>query len=188
MLYLGPLAQRLEQRTHNPSVAGSNPAAPIGCRPVSYRRFGFCCHCLHWRRRRAVAVSRHLAALLAIHPFAPGKAPSADRLGDAAGDLVEIHVTGDLRQGASLCPACEGPARGAKSCESRGRDCEAPRYQVAFGIKLLSVSSCFQPGGHVRVVCRGAGKESQPCEARVLITFRVTAAGKSDLPVFFGKN
>ena len=27
----GSIAQRLEQRTHNPSVAGSNPAAPIGC-------------------------------------------------------------------------------------------------------------------------------------------------------------
>ena len=28
LIYLGPLAQRLEQRTHNPLVEGSNPSGP----------------------------------------------------------------------------------------------------------------------------------------------------------------
>ena len=35
---LGPLAQRLEQGTHNPLVAGSNPAGPIRRRPGEHEQ------------------------------------------------------------------------------------------------------------------------------------------------------
>jgi hypothetical protein len=35
----GPVAQRSEQRTHNPSVPGSNPGRPISKKPA---RSGFC--------------------------------------------------------------------------------------------------------------------------------------------------
>jgi hypothetical protein len=42
----GPVAQRSEQRTHNPSVAGSNPARPIGKPP----------HLVRFQRRAGVSV------------------------------------------------------------------------------------------------------------------------------------
>src|SRR5437868_3070135 len=40
--FLGPIAQRLEQRTHNPLVLGSNPSGPIFqvCRVGASRRAG----------------------------------------------------------------------------------------------------------------------------------------------------
>ena len=48
---MGPVAQRLEQRTHNPLVLGSNPSGPT-------TRWGF-----NWRQESQPALPvKHLAA------------------------------------------------------------------------------------------------------------------------------